>query len=335
MKMDLQMRISIVELYYQNGCSPSATVRAYKKLHNIHNDPFSASTVNKLITKFKQTGSVNDAPRGGRPSFGDQTIENVSNVAEAEKAKHHDGICSLSQIAHASGVPKSSVRKILRVHLGMKRYKPTYVQELQEGDRVARVNFAHLYISTLQHNEDQILWTDEAHFHLSGEVSSINGYIWSVDNPHVQKSKPLHSPKITVWIGFTSKFVVTPFFFEQGETIRKENYLQMLKEHVVPFLKEHRKFSRTIFMQDGAPPHTANIVKDYLRHEFGDRLIGKFFDCPWPPRSPDLTPCDFFLWGLLKRKVYKHNITSLEHLKAIVLQELSRIPPEFFENVIQ
>ena len=24
----------------------------------------------------------------------------------------------------------------------------------------------------------------------------------------------------------------------------------------------------------------------------------------WPPRSPDLTPCDFFLWGYLKAKVY-------------------------------
>jgi hypothetical protein len=25
---------------------------------------------------------------------------------------------------------------------------------------------------------------------------------------------------------------------------------------------------------------------------------------PWPPRSPDLTPCDRFLWGYVKDKVY-------------------------------
>jgi hypothetical protein len=24
----------------------------------------------------------------------------------------------------------------------------------------------------------------------------------------------------------------------------------------------------------------------------------------WPPRSPDLTPCDFFLWGYVKDRVY-------------------------------
>jgi len=24
----------------------------------------------------------------------------------------------------------------------------------------------------------------------------------------------------------------------------------------------------------------------------------------WPPRSPDMTPCDFFLWGDVKERVY-------------------------------
>ncbi|GBL81042.1 hypothetical protein AVEN_83120-1 [Araneus ventricosus] len=25
---------------------------------------------------------------------------------------------------------------------------------------------------------------------------------------------------------------------------------------------------------------------------------------PWPPKSPDLTPCDFFLWGYVNDEVY-------------------------------
>jgi len=24
----------------------------------------------------------------------------------------------------------------------------------------------------------------------------------------------------------------------------------------------------------------------------------------WPPRSPDMTPCDFFLWGYVNERVY-------------------------------
>ncbi|KAJ8977253.1 hypothetical protein NQ317_006892 [Molorchus minor] len=33
-----------------------------------------------------------------------------------------------------------------------------------------------------------------------------------------------------------------------------------------------------------------------------------------PPRSPDLNPCDFFIWGDLKRKVYSVSIENEEQL---------------------
>jgi hypothetical protein len=35
----------------------------------------------------------------------------------------------------------------------------------------------------------------------------------------------------------------------------------------------------------------------------------------WPPRSPDLNPCDFYLWGKLKSVVYANNPYDLEALK--------------------
>jgi hypothetical protein len=35
----------------------------------------------------------------------------------------------------------------------------------------------------------------------------------------------------------------------------------------------------------------------------------------WPPRSPDLNPCDFYLWGKLKSVVYANNPHDLEALK--------------------
>ena len=67
--MDLQTRIYVVELFYENGHSPSAIVRACKKRTGIHNDPFHSSYVTQLIAKFKETGSVADAPKTGRPTF--------------------------------------------------------------------------------------------------------------------------------------------------------------------------------------------------------------------------------------------------------------------------
>ncbi|GFX52349.1 uncharacterized protein TNCV_4323671 [Trichonephila clavipes] len=54
-------------------------------------------------------------------------------------------------------------------------------------------------------------------------------------------------------------------------------------------------------MQDGAPPHITWCVKDIIKHLFTEeRVISRQFRHPWPPRSPDLNPCDFWLWGYLK-----------------------------------
>ena len=37
---------------------------------------------------------------------------------------------------------------------------------------------------------------------------------------------------------------------------------------------------------------------------FGRKIIALHHPYEWPPRSPDLTPCDFFLWGYMKSQVY-------------------------------
>jgi len=48
---------------------------------------------------------------------------------------------------------------------------------------------------------------------------------------------------------------------------------------------------------------------------FPRRLIYLRGDVEWPARSLDLSPCDVFLWGYLKEKVFKHRPRSLEDLK--------------------
>ncbi|GFY04745.1 uncharacterized protein TNCV_419991 [Trichonephila clavipes] len=54
------------------------------------------------------------------------------------------------------------------------------------------------------------------------------------------------------------------------------------------------------FQQVGATCHTARATIDLLKDTFGDRLISRFGPVNWPPRSCDLTPLDYFLWGYVK-----------------------------------
>jgi hypothetical protein len=58
-------------------------------------------------------------------------------------------------------------------------------------------------------------------------------------------------------------------------------------------------------------------------------------DIGWPPRSPDLTPCDFFLWGYLKAQVYQHRPQTLEGLKVEITNETAVIPPEMTRSVME
>jgi hypothetical protein len=50
-----------------------------------------------------------------------------------------------------------------------------------------------------------------------------------------------------------------------------------------------------VFQQDGAPPHWARIVREFLDMHFSGRWVGRDAPIPWPPRSPDIMPLDFFL----------------------------------------
>ena len=66
---------------------------------------------------------------------------------------------------------------------------------------------------------------------------------------------------------------------------------------------------RIYFQQDG---HNA---RDYLNLKFGEQWLGTYGPIAWPPRSPNLSPFDFFLWGHLQSIVDAVPIQNMEHLK--------------------
>ena len=85
----------------------------------------------------------------------------------------------------------------------------------------------------------------------------------------------------------------------------------------MPQLRAKRIKLTTIFQHDGAPPHFLLQIREFFSKQFSaNRLIGRGFGHPWPPRSPDLSPLDYYFWGTLKARVY-HNFkpTSLQALK--------------------
>ncbi|GFV76750.1 uncharacterized protein TNCV_4729701 [Trichonephila clavipes] len=74
---------------------------------------------------------------------------------------------------------------------------------------------------------------------------------------------------------------------------------------------------------------------DLLKDTFGDRLISRFGPVNWPPRSCDLTPLDYFLWGYVKSLVYADTPQTLDHLKDNIRRVIADIRPQMLEKVIE
>lgn len=90
------------------------------------------------------------------------------------------------------------------------------------------------------------------------------------------------------------------------------------------------------FQQDGARVHTTNANIIFLREFFGNRIISLNTDTIWPPRSCDLTPCDFFLWPHLKNSIFTTPIFDLNDLRQRIINKIEEINnmPWILQNVI-
>ena len=79
----------------------------------------------------------------------------------------------------------------------------------------------------------------------------------------------------------------------------------------------------------------AFIVEEFIKNGGSPvAVISLRGDIGWPPRLPDLNPCDFFLWGYLKAKVYEQRPQTLEALKEAIRQEVAAITPEMILKVM-
>ncbi|GFU22736.1 transposable element Tc3 transposase [Trichonephila clavipes] len=99
-----------------------------------------------------------------------------------------------------------------------------------------------------------------------------------------------------------------------------------------PYFSENKELW---FQQDGAACHTARGTIDLLKDTFGDRLISRFRPVNWPPRSCDLTPLDYFLWGYVKSLVYADKPQTLDDLEHNIRRVIAHIRLQMLENSLK
>ncbi|GFV53472.1 uncharacterized protein TNCV_3446061 [Trichonephila clavipes] len=178
-----------------------------------------------------------------------------------------------------------------------------FVLAIHQNDHQARrrfVEWAPNKIAVVPDFHKRILFSDEAHFWLNGYVNKQ-----------------------------TAAFGVKLIHKFNGD-----RYRAMIIKIFIPELNNH-DVQELWFLQDGAACHTARATIDLLKDTFGDRLISRFGPVNWPPRSCDLTPLDYFLWGYVKSLVYADKPQTLDHLEDNIRRVISDIRPQMLEKVIE
>lgn len=110
--------------------------------------------------------------------------------------------------------------------------------------------------------------------------------------------------------------------------LNTERFLTILQTVVTDFVDNLPLDRRDCWYQlDGAPPHCGNVIDQELYDMFEDRWIRRLGPWNWPPRSPDLTPLDFYLWGTIKQRIYSTPVESVEELVARIRRTFDQLDP--------
>jgi AraC-like DNA-binding protein len=322
MKYTIQERVFLVKKKYE--LKEMSLIQKAWRTEFVNSKAPSYTTIKNIVSNFEKTGSVAHVPPKRKNP--DPKREIAKN--ELEKMITEFPSLSVRKAASAVGVSPTLVYQIFTYDLHLSAYKFHQWHKLEDSDYPKRLNFAQWFLKLPITALFNMIFSDEAYFYLTLPLNKQNNRCWSESQPCVGIEEPLHDKKILVWCAISVDRVFGPYFFET--TVNQHNYVDMLKEFFWPKILRTPDYKKYYFQQDGATPHTATATQTWLSSKFGKKFLKKD---SWPPRSPDLNPCDYYLWGYLKARVYNPLPKTLDELKANITREIKNISKNTLKSV--
>lgn len=329
--LTVQDNVDLIKLFYKNGENITATIRAFCTARGIRSSKEAPvyNTVKAMIMRFQKTSSCLAEPHSRR-SRGEGDVDDVLEIVQENPNT------STRAIANQCHFSKSKVHSILEKDLNFRAFKPKLERFLSETAVQERLEFCEKFLDAVRDSEtflENVLFTDEAMFELNPSFNRQNCRFWGSERPANSSFVVKQFPKkLMVWIGFSKHVIVGPYFFDTS--VNADSYLDMICNFVIPELKRRRKYSSTIFQQDGATPHTAKKTIEYLNKMFPNRLISRGTSFGWPGYSPDLSPVDFSFWGYVKAAVCGRSYSDIDSLKTAITDFVATCSSEYFANCV-
>lgn len=328
---NLGQRKNIIKWYHQGHSLRNIT----NLFHGRYLSRPSTETVSRIIKHFESHGCI--TPRRHKRQRAQLRNNDVRNLLICAAVEQNSTATSAA-IAEELSTSATTVRRVLKIN-HYTSYKFKKANEIFPEDTEKRLQFCQEMID--RQNDDpeffeKILFTDESTFALRRcNNSSLNRY-WSTKNLHKTYVAGTQYPqKLNVWVGLLGNHIIGPFFIDGN--LNSNRYLNLLQNQIVPAISNLPDIAigEIWLQQDGCPAHNAVPVTEYLNNVFPNRVLSTSGTICWPPRSPDLAPNDFFLWGFIKNKVYdfrEQQANTLAELEQKIIEALRTVTPEMLSN---
>ena len=172
---------------------------------------------------------------------------------------------------------------------------------------------------------------DETWVHYFEPVRKVSNKIWATKHSkHPIIAKRSLSAKVLYAIFFSGEGVAIKMPVKKGKSITKKYYKDIVLKKLKKYYQKRRPTTgfKHVHLHDNAPTHTSAIVTAFLKKE-------KVTLLPHPPYSPDLAPCDFFLFPKLKSFLAGRKYQSRLALGSAMHQYLITVPKSVYRDAFK
>lgn len=312
-------------IFYDFRCHLSQQ-ECYDRLRlAFHDEAPSRATVYNWFNEFKRgRTNLTDALREGRPS----TATTEDNISVVRRMIETDPRVTYQQIRTSLGIGMSQVHKILHEHLAVRKLCARWIPHyLTEAQKLRRVDWCREMIKKFNGGDSNavfdILTGDESWIYCYDPETKRQSAQWvfpSEDLPtKLKRGRSVGKMMVASFFGRTGHYATIAL--EDQKSVTAEWYTNKCLPLVLEKVREKRPRSRILLHHDNASSHTAGRTIDYLASSEVE-LLGH------PPYSPDLAPCDFYLFPKIKEKLRGKRFNDAKEAVAAFQKAIEETPKD-------